>query len=311
MAQIEVKVKLDLPPGVELLGYERCGDGHGFEVKFSPPDFCRCELCGHEEAAASEYKNTVYVVRDLDLWGQPSFLIFQPCFHRCSRCGHRQEHFAPFKRKKVMYTYRFEEYVLRMLIGSNEEEVAGRLGISAETVALIVENQLKDDKRIDPERGIKHAGFDEISLKKRHKLYVTLMTDLTDPNSPKVLAVARGRDTVAAKQCLGKLTPQQRAAVETHRVDMGKVYGPVCNDLLPNSRLVVDRFHVAKQFNDVVDDLRKKNHAEVQSHLVEGGAEAFPLADVGVPARPEGPEARGTRGLAGPVWRVARVEGPA
>ena len=33
MAQIEVKVKLDLPPGVELLGYERCGDGHGFEVK--------------------------------------------------------------------------------------------------------------------------------------------------------------------------------------------------------------------------------------------------------------------------------------
>jgi len=197
MAQIEVKVKLDLPVGVELLGYERCGDGHGFEVKFPPPDFCRCELCGHEEAATYEYKNTVYVVRDLDLWGQPSFLIFQPCFHRCSRCGHRQEHFAPFKRKKVVYTYRFEEHVLRMLIGSNEEEVAQRLGISAETVALIVENQLKDDKKIDPERVIKHVGFDEISLKKRHKLYVTLMTDLTDPDSPKVLAVARDRDTVA------------------------------------------------------------------------------------------------------------------
>ena len=72
MAPIEVKVKLDLPPGVELLGYERCGDGHGFEVKFPPPDFCRCALCGHEGAATDEYKNTVYVVRDLDLWGQPS-----------------------------------------------------------------------------------------------------------------------------------------------------------------------------------------------------------------------------------------------
>ena len=70
--------------------------------------------------------------------GQPSFLIFQPCFHRCSRCGHRQEHFAPFKRKKVMYTDRFEGYVLWMLIGSNEEEVAQRLGIAAETVALYV-----------------------------------------------------------------------------------------------------------------------------------------------------------------------------
>jgi transposase len=191
-----------------------------------------------------------------------------------------------------MYTYRFEEYVLRMLIGSNEEEVARRLGISAETVALIVENQLRGDKKIDPARVIQHVGFDEISLKKRHKLYVTLMTDLTDPDSPKVLAVARGRDTVAAKQCLEKLTHEQRAAVETHRVDMGKVYGPVCNDLLPNSRLVVDRFHVAKQFNDVVDDLRKKNHAEVQGKIVEGRAEAFPFADVAVPARPEGSEAR-------------------
>ncbi len=47
MAQIEVKVKLDLPAGVELLGYERCGEGHGFEVKFPLPLYCRCtrELC--------------------------------------------------------------------------------------------------------------------------------------------------------------------------------------------------------------------------------------------------------------------------
>jgi transposase len=274
MAQIEVKVKLDLPPGVEVLGYERCGDGHGFEVKFPLPLYCRCEKCGAKEPASYEGKNTVYAVRDLDLWGQPSFLIFQPYFHRCSRCGHRQEHFAPFKRKKVMYTYRFEEYVLRMLIGSNEEEVAQRLGISAETVALIVENQLQDDKTIAPERMIKHVGMDELSLKKRHKLYVTLMTDLTDPESPKVLGVARGRDTAAAQKCLSLLTPEQRAAVETHRVDMG-LYGPVCAALLPNSRLVVDRFHVAKQFNDVVDDLRKKNTWNYKAGLSKSQQERF------------------------------------
>jgi transposase len=305
---VQVNVELDLPPGVELLGYERSGDGHGFEVKFPLPDSCRCDKCGHEESSTYEYKNTAYVVRDLELWGQPSFLIFQPCFHRCSRCGHRQEHFAPFKRKKVMYTYRFEEYVLRMLIGSNEEEVAARLGISAETVELIVENQLKDDKRIDPARVIKHVGMDEISLKKRHKLYVTLLTDLTDPDSPKVLAVAKGRDTAAALECLGKLTPEQRAAVQTHRVDMGKVYGSVCNEQLPNSRLVVDRFHVAKQFNEVVDGLRKKKHAEVQGPIVEGRTEAVPLVDVGVPPRSEGPQARGTGSVGSVARRVARVE---
>lgn len=255
---IDIKVTLDLPDGVEFLGYERVGDGHGIEVKFPLLDVCQCDACGRKERATYEYKNTVYIARHLDLCGQPCFLVFQPCFHRCSRCGHRQEHLAPFKRKHVTYTYDFEEYVLRMLIGSNEEDVARRLGISAETVERIMENRLQDDQDIDPERMIKHIGLDEISLKKRHKLYVTVMTDLTDPNAPKVLAVARGKDTAAARHCLGKLSPEQREAVQTHRVDMGKVYGPVCNAQLPNSRLIVDRFHVAKHFGDVVDDLRKK-----------------------------------------------------
>jgi len=130
MAQpMNVTVTLDLPDGIEFLGYERVGDGHGIEAKFPLPDVCQCDASGHKEAATYEYKNTVYMARDLDLWGQPCFLVYQPCFHRCSRCGHRQEHLAPFKRKHV--TYRFEEYVLRMLIGSNEEDVARRLGTSA------------------------------------------------------------------------------------------------------------------------------------------------------------------------------------
>ena len=129
----KIAIDLDLPAGVELLGYERCGEGHGFEVRWPLPDRCHCEGCGHEEPAALEYKRTVHLVRDLDLWGQPSFLIYQPCFHRCSRCGRRQHQLPPFRRKHVKYTYRFEEYVLRMLIGSNEEEVARRLGISRST----------------------------------------------------------------------------------------------------------------------------------------------------------------------------------
>lgn len=276
MAQpMNVTVTLDLPDGVTFLGYERVGDGHGIEVKFPLPDVCQCDACGRKEAATYEYKNTVYMARDLDLWGQPCFIVYQPCFHRCSRCGHRQEHLAPFKRKHVTYTYRFEEYVLRMLIGSNEEDVARRLGIAAETVERIVENQLQDDKQIDPERIIEHVGVDEISLKKRHKLYVTVMTDLTDPNAPKVLAVARGKDTAAAQHCLDKLTPEQRERVQTHRVDMGRVYGPVCNRQFPNSRLIVDRFHVAKHFGDVVDKLRKKATGKHKAKLSKAERSRF------------------------------------
>ena len=282
MAQITLE--LDLPEGVEFNDYERHEEGHGIEVNWALPKRCQCQRCGHEDEARIEHRKTMRVVRDLPLWEQPSFLIYQPPFHRCPRCHQRQEMLPPFKRKDTKYTYRFEEYVLRMLIGSNEEEVGRRLGISAETVVRIVENQLAEAKPIDPNRKIEHIGMDELSLKKRHKLYVTLMTDLTDPERPQILAVARGKDRAAAEACLDRLSPEQRAAIETHRLDMGLAYHAACDGRLKNSRPVADRFHVAKRFNEVVDDLRKKNHQRFQGEVDQGGTEGVSVADVGVPA---------------------------
>jgi transposase len=168
---------------------------------------------------------------------------------------------TPFKRPHVTYTYRFEQYVLEQLVGTSVEDVARRVSLSAETVEYILEHQLLAERQISPERKITSLGFDELSLKKRHKLYATIMTDLSDEH-PRVLAVVRGRDRQATEACLAKLSPQQRQQVRSHRTDMSAVYPQVCSELLPNSQLVVDRFHVAQQLGRIVDRVRKK-HASI------------------------------------------------
>src|SRR3954462_37714 len=211
-----VTIEVDLPPGVEITAYERHQEGHGFEVRWPLPQLCRCERCGHEERARIESKTTPQAIRDLDVWGQPSFWIYRAPFHRWGRCGYRQHIIPPFKRKDVSYPYRFEQYVLRSLIGSTAEEVARRLGISAETVERIVEYQLAEERQVDPRRVITDIGLDELSLKKRHRLYVTLLTDLSDPERPRILAVARGKDIAAAQESLGLLSEEQRLKVRTH-----------------------------------------------------------------------------------------------
>ncbi len=257
----EVTIELDTPEGVEICGYERHEEGHAFEVRWPWPERCVCDQCGQEEAARITLKNTVYVVRDLDLWGQPSFWVYQPPVHACSRCGRRQHVLPPFKRKDVSYTYRLEEAVLQSLIGSTEEDVARRWGISAETVALIVQNQLGEVGAVDPQRKITDVGLDEISLKKRHKQYVTILTDLSDPEHPRVLAVAEGRDQDAAEACLNRLSPQQRQGVRTHRTDMSPAYAAACGKLLGRSQQVIDRFHVAKKLGEAAEGVRKKRPA--------------------------------------------------
>ena len=219
-----VTIEVDLPPGVEITAYERHQEGHGFEVRWPLPELCRCARCDHEERAHIEFKTSPQAIRDLDVWGQPSFWIYQAPFHRCGRCDYRQHIIPPFKRKDVSYTDRFEQFVLRSLIGSTAEEVARRLGISAETVERIVEYQLNEQRQIVPTRVITDIGLDELSLKKRHRLYVTLMTDLSDRERPQILAVARGKDIAAAQKCLDLLSEPQRQQVRTHRVDMGSAW---------------------------------------------------------------------------------------
>jgi transposase len=304
-----VTIDVDLPPGVTITAYERHGDGHGFEVSWTWPARCRCDRCLREEDARIEVKAAAQVVRDLDIWGQPSFWVYRPAFHRCPCCNHRQHLIPPFRRREVSYTFRFEQQVLRLLIGGNEEEVARRLGISAETVGLIVRNQLADAraKQIDPQRVVNDVGIDELSLKKRHKLYVTILTDLTNPDRPEVLAVAEGRDEAAGRECLGKLSEQQRRQVRVYRADMGRPFHSACRDLLPNARAVVGRFHVARKFNEAVDRERGKNHPGLQGEAAEGPAEGVPVADVGVPPQPQGPDAGG----GGPAGGVVPGAAPA
>ena len=216
-----VMIEVDLPPDVEITGYERHQDGHGFEVRWPLPEHCRCQRGGHEDRAHSEFKMTPQAVRDLDLGGQPSSWIYRAPFHRGARCDHRQHLLPPFKRKDTAYTFRFEQFVLRAPIGSTAEDVARRRGISAETVEQIVANQVAEDRRIDPQRVITDIGLDELSLKKRHRLYVTLLTDLSDPARPQIVAVARGKGTAAALKGLDLLSEEQRQRVRTHRVDLG------------------------------------------------------------------------------------------
>jgi len=260
MAATPVEILVDLPAGVVFREYERIEDGHSFHVAWEFPTHCVCETCKKERPLTLVEKAKFLAIRDLEIWGQPSFFVYQEMYHRCPCCGHRQSLIPPFKRKDVKYTYRFEELVLNSLIKSTTEDVAKQLGISAETVERIVKNRIEDAKakKVDPARKVLSIGLDEISLRKGHKSYATILTDLTDPSKPEILAVAKGRDEAAARQCLEVLSPAQRAAVQTHCTDMGPAYLAACRALLPNSQAVIDRFHVAKKLGEAADALRKK-----------------------------------------------------
>lgn len=259
MHSVNVEIEVDLPDGVTVRGYERHQAAHVFEVDFDPPPRSTCPKCQRECDTNVRLKDEVLPVRDLNLFGDPCFWVYQPSLHQCPHCRQRTQIATPFKRPRAGYTYRFEEYVLELLVGLSVEEVARRLACSAEMVEGILEHRLTEERAIPPDAVITSIGMDELSLKKRHKLYVTIMTDLSDEKHPRVLAVVKGRDRTATEQCLAMMSPEQRAGVRSHRTDMSAVYPLVCGEQLPDSQLVLDRFHVAKHLGEMVDRVRKKH----------------------------------------------------
>jgi transposase len=275
MATATVEIQVDVPAGMTIGEYERIANGHAFHVSWELPAVCRCETCKCEAPLNLIEKDKFLVIRDLDVWGQPSFFVYQDVMHRCP-CGHRQALLPPCKRKDVKYTYRFEDFVLASLIGSTAADVEQRLGIAAETVERIVRNQVEDAKakKIDPQRCIERIGLDEISIRKGHKGYVSILTDLTDPSKPEILAVTKGRDEEAGRACLAMLSAEQRLAVRFHHTDMGPSYLAACAALLPNSQSVIDRFHVAKKLGEVADGLRKKTTAPINEACPRNNASA-------------------------------------
>jgi transposase len=261
MATTPVEILVDVPAGVTVDEYERIDQGHAFHVSWElPSSELVCGRCRHSAPLHLVEKDKFLVIRDLEMWGQPSFFVYREVLHKCPRCGFRQSLLPPFKRKDVKYTYRFEQHVLISLINSTAEDVAQRLGISAETVERIVANQIADarGKQIDPERKIERVGMDEVSTRKGHKAYTTILTDLTDSAKPEILTLGKGRDEDAAQECLHQLTVEQRQGVRFHHTDMSPAYLKATKVLLPNSQSVIDRFHVAKKLGEVADRLRKK-----------------------------------------------------
>src|SRR5262249_58747985 len=124
-------------------------------------------------------------------------------------------------------------------------------------------------------------------------------------------ALGGGRATPRA----ARLRPRRRRGPRAPGAAGAPPFHAACRKMLPNAKAVVDRFHVAKKFNEAIDGQRKKNHAGLQEEAIESRAEGVPVAHVGIPPPPPGPvgggegEAGGTICQATPAAAAVRVPG--
>lgn len=211
-----------------------------------------CPRCREVSTAFHDGKERC--ARDLDIWGKCTFLHFVSRRFDCERCGRPfTEKLACVDRRR-RHTRRFEQHIYRRCLTSSCKAVAQEAWLHEATAKAIFKRWAKHTTRRQGMPRVRVLGIDEIALKKRHKQYALVLSDL---ERRCVIAVLPERSKKRLEQWFDDLATAERRAIRIVSIDMWEPYRQAVQARLPQVQLVADRFHVMKQLNDRLTQMRR------------------------------------------------------
>jgi transposase len=253
----QVSIPLDIPD-VQLLQTDQTQAGEYILTVESTLKSTTCHQCGRTITDLHGVDKP-RLLRHLPVFGRPVFLRIRPKRFRCPFCDdhptttQRLEWYDP----AALHTLAYERHLMLQLINATLTDVTEKEDVSYDAMVSILDRWVAttvDWTALEP---IVTLGIDEIALRKGHRAFVAIITGRTAAGRLYVLAVLADRlkETVAA--WLQAIPDTQRRQIRTVCTDMWEGYVNAVRETLPGALIVIDRFHVARQYRDAVDELRK------------------------------------------------------
>jgi transposase len=215
-------------------------------------DVAVCPRCGKATAGGYDHKDRC--VRHLDIWGMRTFVHFPQRRFDCEVCGKPFTETLEWIDPKRRQTRAYEAHIYQRVQKTPRKHVALQERLNESTVLDIFKKWAKEATRQPRRRGVRVLGVDEISLRKRHKQYALVLSDL---ERRAVIDVLPNRQKDTLEKWLDDLTEEERRAIKVVSIDMWKPYRQAVRKKLPHAEIVADRFHVMKQLNHQLDLLRR------------------------------------------------------
>jgi transposase len=170
---------------------------------------------------------------------------------------------VPWAEPGGRFTALFERLAINWLAEASLSAVARLLRVSWDQLDGIMGRAVKRGLARRKAEPLTEIGIDETSFQKRHE-YVTVVTDIA---RGRVLEVADHRDEGALKDFYTGLSKDQRNQIRAVAMDMWRPYIKTTREFVPgaNEKIAFDRFHVAKHLNQAVDNVRKREHKQLQA----------------------------------------------
>jgi transposase len=211
-----------------------------------------CPQCGLSTGEVHQYDRRR--VRDLDISGKEVWLelrVRQFVCRSCNRYFHEQpDWLLPGK----SYTRRQAKWAF-LMCQKQAFTAAALLNMCPKTLERLYYEQ--GEKLLNlPQRyqEVRQLGIDEISHRKGKGDYVCVLTDLERGIQ---LDILPDRKKATLKAHFEQLGPQFCQQIEVVACDIWPTYINVSEEVFPHATVVIDRFHVVKALNEVLDKERK------------------------------------------------------
>ena len=163
---------------------------------------------------------------------------------------------VPWARKGSGFTLLFEAF--SMLLIENEmpvNKVAKILQVYPARLWNVFDYWISIAHQEDDIEDLTKIGFDETSVKKGHN-YITHVVDL---EQRRVLFATEGKGADCIEKSVEYLKEKEVEITDIKQVciDMSPAFISGCNQYLPDAAITFDKFHVIKEVNKAMDELRK------------------------------------------------------
>lgn len=264
---------LDIPE-VEVISVEINERGDYIVTVESTCNGAICQSCGRRITKSNGYGREIEL-RHLPILGHRLYIRLRPKRYECPDCnGKTSTQELDWYDPKSPHTKAYDRQLMLQLVNSTVEDVRRKEDVGYDAVEGAIDRCIHVSVNWNEFSELKIIGIDEIAMTKGHGNFVAIITTQQTDGHVALLAVLTDRQKETVRQFFESIPSHLWQTMEKVCTDMWEGYANAAAEFDKahpevSVDVVVDRFHVAKNYRERVDHLRKQECRRLKKELPE------------------------------------------
>jgi len=268
-----ITLPLDIP-GVEVTDMQMNERGDYIITVESTRDSAICQHCGRRITKFNGHGREIEL-QHLPILGRCVYIRLRPKRYECPHCDDKTStQKLDWYETKSPHTKAYDNYLMLQLVNSTVEDVSRKTGIGYDAVEGAIERCINATVNWDEFTELKIIGIDEIAMTKGRRNFVAIITTQQADGHVALLGVLADRKKETVRQFLETIPKHLQRTMAKVCTDMWDGYVNAVEEFATahskvSVEIVVDRYHVAKNYRECVDKVRKRECRRIKNELSE------------------------------------------